>query len=60
MKQVKILTYSNGSDLEERINNFIEFHTVTDIQYQVSGRPDNYGAPMVYSAMIIYEEETNV
>ena len=57
MKQVKILTDFNGFDLAEQINDFIEFHTVTDIQYQVSGRPDGYGSSMVYSAMLVYEED---
>lgn len=48
--KVKIFVCTFYSDLEDKINNFIQDKQVQDIKYQKSRYED-------FSALIIYEEE---
>lgn len=57
MKKVIILVDDYGFGLENKINNFLENHIVTDIQYQVACKYNGYIGTEVHSAMIVYEEE---
>ena len=51
MKVVNIMAACSAYELEREINDFLENHTVTDIQYQLTGGPGH----AIYSAMVIYE-----
>lgn len=57
MKKVIILVSDYGIGLKAKINDFLENHTVTDIQYQFGSHAATWGESSTYSAMIVYEEE---
>ena len=52
MTKVKILSTVYSDMLERMINEVIEKHEVTEIQYSIAGV-----ATITYSAMITYEED---
>lgn len=53
MTKVKILSSDYADMLERMIDEFTSTHHVTDVQFSTAGT----GFAVVYSAMIIYEED---
>ena len=52
--KVKVFDCDHESDLEEKINEFIENKEVIDIKYQVSIALDKEEQIYCFSAMVIY------
>lgn len=54
--QIKVFDEEHESDLEEKVNDFIDDVKVIDIKYQVSISMFSDEQVYCYSALIMYEE----